>query len=450
PTNHLDLDALLWLEDFLAAYGKTVLVISHDRYFLDRVTTRTLQLEYGRAAMYEGSYSLSKQKREADEASLAHRYKEQQKEIARIKRNIEFQRRCGQEHNFVTIRAKQKQLDRMEKISLPPPPPKTVRLSFGEEASVANDVMKVRDLTFGYSKEKPLIDKLSFLVKRGERVMLLGANGSGKSTLMKLMTGELTPRSGLTEAGYGIKIGYYDQENKSLHNDMTVFEEMRAAHPTKTDFELRSALALFLFGAEDIERRVGLLSGGERARLSLAKLMLEKVNLLLLDEPTNHLDIGSREALEAAVDAFDGTVIAVSHDRYFIDLLATRIIELDRTRENGCINYPLETYEGAYDTYLKLREADRQKKREAEKEEAADDSARRRYEERKKGQADERNQKKRIERAERRVGEIEGELEKIDAELFGDAASDYLRAAELEEKKARLEEELLSLYELLM
>ena len=450
PTNHLDLDALLWLEDFLAAYRKTVLVISHDRYFLDRVTTRTLSLEYGRATMYEGGYSACKAKREADDAALLHRYKEQQKEIARIQKNIEFQRRCGQEHNFVTIRAKQKQLARMEKISLPPPPPKDIRIRFTSQDAVANDVLKVKNLTFGYRADNPLIDRLSFLIKSGERVMLLGANGAGKSTLMKLLTGELAATHGSSELGYGIVVGYYDQENKSLHNDMTVFEEMRAAHPNKTDFELRSTLALFLFGAEDIEKKVGLLSGGERARLSLAKLILRKVNLLLLDEPTNHLDIGSREALEAALDAFDGTVIAVSHDRYFIDLLATRIIELDKTAENGCVNYPLETYEGAYDTYLKLREAARLQKEGAKEKAPDEDEARSRYEERKRAIADERNAKKKLERAEKRVGELEAAIAKIDEELFGDAASDYLRAAELQAKKEELESELLACYELLM
>ncbi len=449
PTNHLDLDALAFLEDFLITYKKTVLVISHDRYFLDRVTNKTLCLEYGRAVLYPGSYSACQSMREADNASLEKRYKEQQKVIARIQKNIEFQRHCGQAHNFVTIRAKQKQLARMDKIALAPPPPKDIRLSFQNESVPTNDVLEVRNLSFAYNASQPLLRQVSFLINRGDRLVILGANGCGKSTLMKLMKGSLTPCEGHITLGDSIRIGYYDQENKSLHDDMTVFGELRAAFPQKTDFELRSTLALFLFGAEDIERQVGLLSGGERARLSLAKLVLQKVNLLLLDEPTNHLDIGSRVALERALDAFEGTVVVVSHDRYFIDLLATRIIELDGSADGGCIDYRLETYEGAYDTYVKLREQKRTKIDEQPAHPTVTD-AKRDYEEKKRAAADERSARNRRERAKRRADEIEVEIARLTQELFGPAASDYVKAAAIQQQKDQLEEELLACYELLM
>ncbi len=449
PTNHLDLDALAFLEDFLINYKKTVLVISHDRYFLDRVTGKTLCLEYNRATLYSGNYSACQAQREADNTALEKRYKEQQKVIARIQKNIEFQRHCGQAHNFVTIRAKQKQLARMDKITLAPPPPKDIRLSFQSESVPTNDVLEIRNLSFAYTAAKPLLRQVSFLVNRGDRLVILGANGCGKSTLMKLMKGQLTPTEGHITLGDSIRIGYYDQENKSLHDDMTVFGELRAAFPHKTDFELRSTLALFLFGAEDIERQVSLLSGGERARLSLAKLVLQKVNLLLLDEPTNHLDIGSREALERALDAFEGTVVLVSHDRYLIDLLATRIIELDSCAQGGCVDYKLETYEGAYDTYLKLREQKFTGKKEVSLHPAVTD-AKRAYEEKKRAAADERSARNRLERARHRAAEIEKEIAELTKELFGPAASDYVKAAQLQEKKDHLEEELLECYELLM
>lgn len=452
PTNHLDLDALTALEEFLLGYKKTVLVISHDRYFLDRVTTRTLQLERARGTLYEGGYSASREKRAQNEAQLEHRYKEQQKEIARIQKNIDFQRRCGQAHNFVTIRAKQKQLSRMEKITLAPPPPKEIRMAFKADGAIANDVLRVRNLSYQFADARErLLSELSFTVTRGERVVLMGKNGCGKSTLMRVLAGKDASNTGIVELGMGVRIGYYDQENRGLCDSHTVFSEMRAAFPLKTDFELRSTLALFLFGAEDMDKSVSLLSGGERARLSLAKLILQPVSLLLLDEPTNHLDVGSREALETAIDAFDGTVVAVSHDRYFIDLLATRIIELDGAASGGYRDYPLETYEGAYDTYVRLkREEEEMRAKAAPAPVQAPSESKKDFDLRKKEKNDARNAERRRARAELRSKEIEQRLDLLDAELFGSAASDYKRAAEIEQEKETLEEELLSLYELLM
>ena len=354
PTNHLDIDALEWLEGFIAAYKKTVLIISHDRYFLDRTTTKTLQIQYGRARLFNGGYTASKEQQEEERAAVEKRYKEQQKVIARIRANIEFQRRCNREHNFVTIRAKEKQLARMEKIELMPNDPKEIRLTFGSLEESAGDVLEVKELSFSYGIT-PLISDLSFLIRKNERVMVLGPNGCGKSTLMKLINSMLTPTKGKLTLGYNIKIGYFDQENRGLNLGKTIFEEMHDEYPEKKDLELRSTLALFLFGEDDIDKRISTLSGGERARLTLAKLILKKVNLLILDEPTNHLDIGSREALENALLAFPGTIIAVSHDRYFIDRIATRIIELCPSARNGCLSYELAEYDGAFTEYMRLR-----------------------------------------------------------------------------------------------
>ena len=448
PTNHLDIDALAWLESFLSTYKKTVLIISHDRYFLDRTTNKTLWLRYGKARLYNGSYSRCKEQSEAEAASLEHRYKEQQKEIARIRANIEFQRRCNQEHNYVTIRAKEKQLARMELVELAPKDEKNIRLRFASEEESTGNVIEAKDVDFSYG-DKTLIQNLSFLIRRGERVMFLGANGTGKSTLMKLINSMLVPTRGRITLGYNIKIGYYDQENRGLHDTNTVFGELRAEYPDKTDLELRSTLALFLFDADDIQRGVSTLSGGERARLTLAKLILKKVNLLIMDEPTNHLDIGSCEALENALLAFEGTIVAVSHDRYFINRIATRIIELAPERDNGMIDYPLESYDDAFTEYMRIRESRNLMLQSTKKATEVTDS-KAEYEEKKREKAKARSEEKRKERAEKRIGELEGELEKLDAELFGEAASDYVRAAEIEERKAAIEEELLELYELVM
>ena len=448
PTNHLDIDALEWLEGFIAGYKKTVLIISHDRYFLDRTTNKTLQIQYARARLYNGSYTKCKAEQEAEAASLEKRYKEQQKQIAKIRANIEFQRRCNREHNFVTIRSKEKQLARMEKIELAPKAPKDIRLSFSSLEESANDVLEVKELSYSYNNE-PLISGLSFLVRRYERVLFLGRNGCGKSTLMKLINSMLTPDAGKITLGYNIKIGYYDQENRGLSLHKTVFEELHDEYPDKNDGELRGVLALFLFDADDIERPISTLSGGERARLTLAKLILKKVNLLIMDEPTNHLDIGSCEALEEALLAFDGTIIAVSHDRYFINRIATRIIELAPDRERGMLNYDLEEYDDAFSEYMRLRSVLNEAKI-SEKRDTPPTDAKQSYEEKKRENAKRRGEERKRERAAKRVEELEAELERLDEELFGEAATDYLRAAEIDTRKSEIEEELLSLYEIVM
>ena len=449
PTNHLDVDALEWLEGYLSTYRGTVLIISHDRYFLDRTTQKTLWLRYGEARLYHGSYTACKEQQQREAAEKEKRYKEQQKQIAKIRANIEFQRRCNREHNFVTIRSKEKQLARMDKIELAPKAPKDIRMSFTTETESAGDVLEAKDVSFAYEGKEKLISNLSFLVRRYERVMFLGPNGSGKSTLMKLINSLLTPTEGKITLGYNIKIGYYDQENRGLSMNKTVFEEMHDEYPEKTNLELRSTLALFLFGADDIDKPISTLSGGERARLTLAKLILKKVNLLVMDEPTNHLDIGSCDALEHALTAFDGTIIAVSHDRYFINRIATRIIELDPTRDNGMLDYPLDDGDDAFAEYLRLREMRKQNAEiTAPVSKISDSKAD--YEEKKRQNAERRSHEKKIERAKKRVEELEGELESLDEELFGSAASDYVRAAEIEVRKAQIEEELMELYEMTM
>ena len=447
PTNHLDIDALLWLEEFLSAYPKTVLVISHDRYFLDKVTDKTLMIDATHGKLYNGCYSVAKGQRERDEAAQDKRYREQQKEIARIEANIAFQRRCGQAHNFVTIRAKQKQLDRMERVEAVKGPAKEIGFSFKSDTLYSQEVLSVKDVSFSYGKE-PLLSHLSFDVRKDERVLLLGANGCGKSTVMQLLAGKRTADGGLIRFAEDAKIGYYDQQTRSFHEEKTVFEELHDEYPQKTNGEIRSALALFLFCGEDVDKPISALSGGERARLTLAKLILKPVSVLLLDEPTNHLDIGSREALETALLAFEGTVIAVSHDRYFIDRVATRLLELSPTAPDGAVSYLPYADETAYACYTRTRKmaATEDKSAISPKSTAGKEA----YEQKKREEARKRAEQSKRAKAEKRIPEIEKELEVLRTQLFGEAATDYVRAAAIEEKITSLEEELLSLYELTM
>ena len=444
PTNHLDATALTWLEEFLSSYKKTVLVISHDRYFLDRVTNKTLLLSRGEGRLFPGNYSKYRLLVAEENASRTRQYKEQQKEIARIEANIEFQRRCGQAHNFVTIRAKQKQLDRIDRVEAVKRPERSIRLAFSGEAS-GEEVLTVRKLSFAYPGGVPLFSDLSFAVRRGEHILFLGDNGCGKSTLLRLLVGQLTGTQGRIDYGYHVEIGYYDQENRRLTEDATVLDELSMTYPSMTNTELRSALARFLFTGEDVMKRVGDLSGGERARLTLCKLILRSVNLLVLDEPTNHLDIASREALEEALDSFDGTILAVSHDRYFIDRVATRIIELS---PGGAVDYPLSESESPYAAYLAL--AARSKEEEPPTVSESKEARREEYEARRREAAKQRSDERRLAEARRRVPEIEARLDAIKAELFGEAASDYVRAAALDTEREALEEELLALYELIL
>ncbi len=447
PTNHLDIDALSWLEDFLSSYAGTVLVISHDRYFLDRITSKTLMISDTHAKLYPAPYTAAKQMQAEDEAAQDKRYREQQKIIARIEANIEFQRRCGQAHNFVTIRAKEKQLDRMERVEAVKGPARTVRFSFESERLYSQEVLSVENLGFSYGREG-LIDGLSFSVRKDERVLLLGANGTGKSTLMKLLAGKLSPTSGNIRFAEDARIGYYDQETRSFHEDKTVFSELHDEYPQKTVGEIRSALALFLFTGEDVEKPISALSGGERARLTLAKLMLKPVSVLLLDEPTNHLDIGSREALETALIAFPGTVLAVSHDRYFIDRVATRLIELAPSAERGARSYTPFADETAYAAFLRMREDERAQRTASASPEKSE--GKESYERKKREEAAARAERRRIEKAKARIPEVEGRIEDLKTELYGSAATDYTRAAAIEEELSALDEELLSLYELVM
>ena len=447
PTNHLDIDTLTWLENYLSSYKKTLMVISHDRYFLDRVTTKTLRIERQRAKLYPGCYSKAAELYEAEREYNEKQYKLQQAEIARIKAHIEQQRSFGRERNFVTIRSREKALARMKLVEKPQGDLKDIRVAFSAAPESGNEVLRARELGMSFGDNRLFAD-VNFLIRRGERAFFVGPNGTGKSTLMKIIMNRLCPVSGCIEQGANVKIGYYDQENQGLDLSNTVIDELWNAYPKLKETEVRSKLALFLFTGEDVYKSVASLSGGERARLTLCKLVLSDSNLLVLDEPTNHLDIGSREALEEAINNYNGTVVAVSHDRYFIDKLATRLLELVPVSEGGgIISYPLSV-DGGYDEYRDSRAKQRQAA-EAATPATSQSGSKQDYIAAKEELANKRKAERARKKNEERAAVLEQEIEALQGRLFGEAATDYVLAAELQSKIDEAEEELLSIYEAL-
>lgn len=452
PTNHLDMETLAWLENFLLSYKKCVMVISHDRYFLDKVTNKTLAIEYCHAKLYAGGYTKSMEQRRIDRELAEKRYLDQQKDIAHQEAYIARLKQWNREKSIRAAESRQKMLDRVERLERPREDPKNIRLSFHQELPSGNDVLTVKDLCMGFG-ERQLFEHLNFLVKRGERVFVIGPNGCGKSTLIKLILGMLTPLAGKIEMGYNVEIGYYDQENQNLDDSKAVIDELWDAYPTLTETEIRNVLAMFRFIGEDVFKPVSVLSGGERARLTLSKLILSHMNLLLLDEPTNHLDIGSREALEGALEGFDGTVFVVSHDRYLIEKLATRIIEIKpgAAFTGDFADYYVDRPGQGYSEYRTFKE-----ERLARMGAAVPDAPGTRevstqskdaYLQNKKNLSDERRRKARLEKLTKEAEALEKELDELNAALYGDAATDYQKAAELDERRVRAEERLLEIYE---
>ena len=346
PTNHLDMNSIAWLETWLANYQGAVLIVSHDRYFLDRIATKIIELDGGRAGVFSGSYSDYAVKKEQIRSAQMRAWLNQQQEIKHQEAVIEKLRSFNREKSIRRAESREKMLQKMDVLEKPAEVRDDMRIQLKPRIESGNDVLSVEGLAKAFDGQA-LFSDLSFFLKRGEHVAVIGDNGTGKTTILKIINGLVDADAGEIRIGSKVQIGYYDQEHHVLHPDKTIFEEISDEYPALTNTEIRNVLAAFLFTGEDVFKQIKMLSGGERGRVSLAKLMLSEANFLILDEPTHHLDITSKEILEDALNNYTGTVLYVSHDRYFINRTASRILEL----EGGA----LTGYQGNYDYYLEKK-----------------------------------------------------------------------------------------------
>ena len=405
PTNNLDIDAVNWLEDFLIKYKGALIVVSHDRYFLDKITTSTMEIAHKKLTLTTGNYTVFQKLKAERELTIEREYEKTITEIKRIEGIIEQQKRFNQARNYITIASKEKQIERLkETLVVPDKALKSIHFSFKTDIRTGDEVVNVEDLSKSFP-DKKLFSNFNLSVFREDRVFLLGPNGCGKSTFLKILNKEITPDYGTFRFGSNVKIGYFDQNIDKLHSDKTVLDEVWDMYRFMTETEIRSALAMFLFCGEDVYKKVSLLSGGERAKISLLKIMLSKPNFLILDEPTNHLDITSREVLENALMDFDGTMLVVSHDRYFINKLANKTVYLTH---DGAVNI-----DGNYDDYLLFRESSAVTEvKTAEKKPVVND-----YKLRKEKASNERKRKTRIAKLEVEIEETENKISALEEEI---------------------------------
>ena len=347
PTNHLDMESIAWLENYLLNYQGTVVIVAHDRYFLDRVVTKVVELDSGSSTVFQGNYSAYSEKKAMLRASILKAYLNQQQEIKHQEEVITKLRSFNREKSIKRAESREKLLNKIERIEKPTEVNDAMNITLEPDIVSGNDVLTVRGLTKGFDGQT-LFSNVDFEIKRGERIAIIGNNGTGKTTILKIINGILAADAGEIRLGSRVHIGYYDQEHHVLHSEKTLFQELSDTYPNMNNTQIRNVLAAFLFTGDDVFKLIGDLSGGEKGRVSLAKLMLSEANFLILDEPTNHLDITSKEILENALTHYTGTVLYVSHDRYFINKTATRILDLTH---NTLVNYI-----GNYDYYLEKRD----------------------------------------------------------------------------------------------
>ena len=435
PTNHLDIASVGWLEGFLSSYKGAFIVISHDRYFLDRVTNRTFELENGKLRTYNGSYSEYVKQREIERKTEERNYQNTQHEIDRLNSIVEQQRRWNREKNIKTAESKQKVIDKLEKTLVKPTvATEDIEFAFKSSEGGGNDVLITEKLGMSFGT-KEIYKNADIHITKGEKVFLLGANGCGKTTLIKNIIGKYEPTAGELKIGSNIQIGYYDQIQENLSQDKDIFTEIHDEFPDLTNTQIRNALAVFLFRGDDVFKEIKTLSGGERARVELTKLMLKPANFLVMDEPTNHLDIESREALEKALSSYDGTMLMVSHDRYFINKLADRIIYMTK---DGLTNYI-----GNYDNFIeKSASVTQELKTETQKPKNSD------YNEQKRQQAEKRKVLNRFSKVEELISELEAEVESINNEMMKpELALDFTKLNELSQTAEDKNSEILELME---
>ena len=436
PTNHLDMDSIAWLEKFLKAFKGAVVVISHDRYFLDAIVDRILYLRDGAVKSYQGDYTNFVRRKQEEEEQMRHAYVMQQKEIKRQEEMIKRFASWNREKSVRAARSKQKQLDKMDRLE-DVKGEKNLLLSFAPATESGRDVLHAEHLSKSFPT-KQLFDDVTFPIYKGERVGLIGPNGIGKSTLFKIIMNEIAPTSGEVQLGKGVTIAYFDQEMKTLDENKTVAEELWDRYPKLDRFQIHAYLARFLFTGDDLDKRIGDLSGGEKGRLSLLIIMLSGANFLLLDEPTNHLDIESKESLEAALKDYTGTILTISHDRYFLDRVATKIVCLSEEGTfmvDGDYTYFLKKWEDAHTV--------EEEEEEITKTQIVKEKKRSREE-----QKEARRRKKALRETEAEIHALEAEIEAMDETLADPATyEDHREALELSQKRDATQEKLDALYD---
>ena len=439
PTNHLDIKSVGWLEDFLRDFKGAMIIISHDRYFLDNVTNKTVELEHQKAMCYKGAYSEFVKKKQAYNESLKNKYENDIKEIKRIEGIVEQQKRWGRERNFITAASRQKEADRIKaQLVAPDSEVETMRIRFEPKFESGNDVLICRNIEKAFG-EKQLFTDVNIHIRKGERVFILGENGCGKTTLFKILTGKIPQDRGEFEYGANVMPGYFDQMQQNLDLSKTAIDEVWDRFPNLTQTEVRSALAAFLFKGDDVFKPLSKMSGGERARVSLLKLILQGSNFLLLDEPTNHLDAASREELENTLLDYGGTLLIISHDRYFINKLADRVLALDK---NG-----VKEYLGNYDYYFEHVKTENQA--ETSTEQKPKQKPQNEYFLNKQRASEERKRQTKLKKTEAEIERLDGEIERVSALLATEeVASDYERLIELTNELEQLNSEQEKQYEI--
>lgn len=439
PTNHLDLNSIAWLEGYLRGYDGAVIIVSHDRYFLDKIVTKVIEIENTQATIYHGNYSYYAQKREEVRLSKYRAYMNQQAEIKHQEEVIAKLKQFNREKSIKRAESREKMLDKMERLEKPQEIHDEMRLTLTPDVESGNDVLLVEGLSKSFDG-KTIFSNVNIDIKRGERVALIGNNGTGKTTILKIINQLLPKDSGKITLGAQVHIGYYDQEHQVLHAEKTIFDELQDAYPQMNNTRVRNVLAAFLFTGEDVFKKIADLSGGERGRVSLAKLMLSNANFLILDEPTNHLDITSKEILENALNNYTGTILYVSHDRYFINQTATRILDLS---PNG-----ITSYIGNYDYYIEqqlVSTAQSEEKAAVVKEET---ETKKDWKRSKEEQARERKRQNDIKKTETRIEELEQLLSSLEEEMsLPENATNVAKLTEITTRQAAATEELEALYE---
>ena len=444
PTNHLDMESIAWLETYLLNYPGAVFIVSHDRYFLDKVVTKIVEIEAAQMRMYEGNYSAYALKKAQLRDAQYKAYLNQQREIKHQEAVITKLRSFNREKSIKRAESRVKMLDKIQRIEKPIEIDNQMRISLEPRFISGNDVLTVEGLSKAFPGQTLFTD-INFEIKRGERVALIGNNGTGKTTILKILNGIVDADAGRFALGSKVQIGYYDQEHHVLHMEKTIFQEISDTYPTLTETEIRNMLAAFLFTGDDVFKLISSLSGGERGRVSLAKLMLSEANFLILDEPTNHLDIASKEILEEALNSYTGTVLYVSHDRYFINQTATRIMDLT--------NQAIVNYIGDYDYYLEKKDemtriyAPAQETAAQEVKENVSET-KLTWQQQKEEQALKRKRENELKKVEARIEELETRDKEIDETMvLPDICTNVAECTKLSREKAAIAEELERLYE---